>query len=510
MMILVSGQRAGIIVSGLLLALMADPISTRAGGIPAVSGPSMDCKGSVQALAMQGYNCNCNGGQLNCGGSAVKSRSTSAVNVKSMVVGGIIEGMLSSMLATPGQDSSRQDALMEQHNASARSARQAEAWRDARDEEFQSERAKMMGAFKDLEGAEHASFKGAPDAGLDFKTLDGEMESLAAGARAPFDTAVAMAEPLPDAAAGATPFFGDTMPEKDLRLLVNPDNDPMVVDLRNAVAYVAGNLKDDGSTPVTIKSGRQASENGEPIIKPLDCPGLARKLGSFIAQRSKFNKTILLAQEQVDQWEATNRSALVNAAKDGIEYFTGNLLESLANRGEAAERLQRIYTGNAGKMAAEGIDILALEAKIKRLQLMASAGKIAEVTGSINDWQAFFKDGMSALLMQLTASNDEVKQIFEDPKMQKYFETERPELKLLLDISRMAAAQKVFGKWVARQLPIIGAVEISIKQLYNGSEWATSFYRLAKANNINGAVMDSARSLQKHIDATRIELGPCS
>jgi len=211
----------------------------------------------------------------------------------------------------------------------------------------------------------------------------------------------------------------------------------------------------------------------------------------------------------VDQWEATNRNALMNAAKDGIEYFTGNMLESLANRGKAAERLQRIYTGNAGKMAAEGVDILALEAKIRRLQLLASAGKTAEITSSINDWQTFVKDGMSALLMQLNASNDEVRQIFEDPLLQKYFETERPELKLLLDVSRMAAAQKIFGKWVARQLPIIGAVDISIKEAYNGYEWAKSFKMMAAANNINGKVMDSARSLQKHIDVTRIELGAC-
>jgi phage shock protein A len=299
------------------------------------------------------------------------------------------------------------------------------------------------------------------------------------------------------------------MSEADLRLLVEPEKDPRVVDLRSAGTYVVGNLKKDASSRGATSNPSKPRGDGEPIIAPPDCQGLARKLNGYIAQRSRFHKTILQAQGQLDDWEATNHKALVNAAKDGIEYFTGNLLESLANRGKAAERLQMIYTRNASKMAEEGVDILALEAKIRRLNTISSAGHVAEVTSSINDWQSFIKDGMSSLIMQLNGSNDEVKQILEDPKLQKYFESESPELKTLLDISKLAAAHKVFGKWVARRLPIIGGVEIGIKQLYNGTEWATSFYMMAEANNINGKVMDSARSLQKRIDDTRIELQAC-
>ena len=498
-----------VMAAALLLALAADPLCTYAGGVPTVPGPSMDCEGSVQALAMQGYNCSCAGGQLNCGGSSVKGHTHSdSANLNAMLVGGIVEGMLSSMFAPPKKNSNWQDSLLEQHDAAARAARQAEEWRQSRDDEFQAGRGNMMGAFKQLEGAQLSVSDGDGE-GLDFKTLDGEMESLAAGAKKPFDTAGVMTGPVPAVSAGATPFFGDTMPETDLRLLVDPENDPRVVDLRSAVTYVVGNLEKDASTTAVNSSPRQPNGNGEPIIEPPDCKGLARKLNGFIEQRSRFNKTILLAQGQLDDWKSTNRNALVNAAKDGIEYFTGNLLESLTNRGKAAERLQMIYTRNAAKMAEEGVDILALDAKIQRLNMISSAGKVAEVTSSINDWQTFIKDGMSALIMQLNASNEEVNQILEDPKMQKYFETESPELKTLLDITKMAAAQKVFGKWVARQLPIIGGVEIGIKQLYNGTEWATSFYMMADANNINGKVMNSARSLQKRIDDTRIELGAC-
>lgn len=481
-------------------------------GVPEVNRFKLDCDASVRALAYQGYKCTCANEQLDCGGkpAAKPLRPPSAsqeAQMKSMIVGGIFQGLISTMGASRQGNSPAFRSLMEQHDASVQAARKAEERRRAEEAEFQAERDRTLGAYKGLEGASALGFKDA-GSGLDFKTLDGEAETIAAAARQPFDTAGGTVKPVDGASGRGTSFFGATMPEADLRLLVDPENDPRVVDLRNAVTYTAGNLKEDGTKPVPRKE-KKAKGEGEPIIEPPDCAALSRKLGSFLEQRSKFHKTILLAQNQVDEWAATNRGALVNAAKDGIEYFTGNLLETLANRGKAAERLQEIYTRNASRMAAEGVDILALEAKIRRLQLLSSAGKAAEVASQVNDWQTFVKDGMSALLTQLNASNGEVRELLADPKVGKYFQTESPELNTLLDISKIAAANRVFGTWVKKQLPVIGLTEISLKQLYNGSEWAASFYRLAKANDINGNVLESAKGLQKRIDDTRIALKAC-
>lgn len=413
------------------------------------------------------------------------------------------------MLAQPGQrPGSAQRALLEQQQAAAQAARQKEQWRQAQDAEFQAERDRMIGAYKGLDGTSASGFKDTDGQALNFKNLDSEPELMAAAARQPFDSRGTLAVPVPADAGKATPFFGDTMPEQDLRLLVQPENDPRIVDLRVASTFISDNLKKEETLPAGPKNSRGKSE-GEPIIEPRDCAALTKKLNGFIQQRSRFSATILLAQSQVTEWETANQAALMNAAKDGIEYFAGGLLEALTNRGKAAERLQEMYTRNAASMAAEGVDLLALEAKIRRLQLLSSAGKVAEVTSQVNDWQTFTKDGMSALLTQLHSSNEEIKEILSDPKIGKYFQTESAELSSLLDVSKMMAANKVFGKWVAKKLPVIGLTEISIKQLYNGTDWANSLYRLMKANDINGQVMGSAKSLQKHIDDTRIAMGEC-
>ncbi len=473
--------------------------------LPVLAGPALDCEASAQAYALQGIPCTCVNGQIVCdkpaGGHQAKKHGITSGDINAMVVGTLFEGLLTSMFASPTQPGNAQEALAAQQKAAALAAQQAAELQRAQEAAFQAEHNKMMQSFKQLDGSQGVAFKSLSDSALAFKTLDGDTETLAANARKPFDTA---AEPGPP-----TPFFGDTMPLKDIQLLVNPENDPRIVDLKNATTYVAKNLKNENETPAPGTKPHEGKDNGKPITKVPDCAKLNQKLQGFITQRNKFDKTINMAQEQVTSWETANRNALLNAAKDGIEFFTGQLLEGLTNRGKAAERLQRVYEKNAARMAQDGVDVAAIEAKIARLKMLSSSGKISELTSNILDWQTFIKDGMSGLMSQLTSSNQEVHALLDDPKLQKYFETESPELKALLDISKIAASNKVFGKWVAKKVPLIAGVELSINQSYNGLDWILSFKRMTEANKINGKVLTAARSIQQHIDDTSFALQGC-
>jgi len=403
-----------------------------------------------------------------------------------------------------------QEALDAQQKAAALSAQQEAEWQRAKDAAFQAEHRKMMVSFKQLDGSqEMMAYKGVSDSGLGFKTLDDDVEALAANARKPFDTAGDLKMPPEDRTLNPTPFFGDTMPVEDIQLLVNPDSDPRVVDLRDANTYVAQNIKNDSDRLAESTKPYEGDGNGEPINQPPDCVKLAHTLKGYINQRNKFQKTINLASEQYTTWKTANRNALINAAKDGLEYFTGQLLDDLSKRGKFADRLESIYRKNAAQMAKEGLDIADIEARIRQLKMLSSAGQIAELTKNMSEWQTFMKDGLSSLLKQLTSSNNEIQEMFDDPRIQKYFQTESPELSTLLDISKIAAANKVFGKWVANKVPLIAGIELAIKQSYNALDWYLSFTHIIEANRINGQVMNAARSLQKHIDDTYLALREC-
>ena len=276
--------------------------------------------------------------------------------------------------------------------------------------------------------------------------------------------------------------------------------------MREANRYIVQSIKTDREK-IDAAVRTQLDKQTKDLKTPEQCTALANKLNGFLAQRSRFQKTISLGQEQLNTWEEANRAALVNAAKDGVEYFAGLYLEALSKRGEAVERLQRIYAGKKAQMVADGVDVVEVEARLNRLKTIgAVAGNVAKA----NDWQTMMKDGISGMVAEFVSANEEFKGMLEEPGMQKYFTTEKPELNFLLDISKMTAAEKVYGKWVAKQVPIIGLVDISIKQTYNFADWANSLYRIVKANNINGRIMSSARSLQRHIDDSYLELRQCN
>ena len=498
----------------LLTSMICGPAYVLAQSVPEASGPAVDCEGTIDAWVSSGYyhpgDCQCINGQPVCGksssGGHFHHNHDFNQEIKMQIVGTIFESLLTSLFTD--NTASEKEAFAAQQKAAALAARQAE-FEKARAAAAQAAYEKMMKSYKQLDDSQGVAFKTLSDSNLQFKALDSDAESLEANARKPFDTPSDVASTASGISGQATPFFGDTMQLKDIQLLVNPENDPRVVDLRNASAYVVKSLKNDSEQPVTGSKSADVRDNGKARITPAECATLKLRLNGYLNQRSKFEKTINLAQEQLNEWETENRNALVNAAKDGIEYFTGQLLEGLANRGKAADRLQQIYEKNAGQMAKDGIDVAAIESKIKRLKMMSSAGKLSELTGNIKDWQSFIKDGMSALMAQLTSSNQDIRGMLDDPKIQKYFEAESPELNTLLDISTIAAANKVFGKWVAEKVPIIAGVQLSINQSYNALDWLLSFKRITEANKINGKVLEAARSLQLHIGETASAVREC-
>ena len=495
-------------VAALLFSAMTEIQSAFASALE-IKG-EIDCEGANKAYASQGIPCYCKNGQIFCNqpsGTHKSKNGISSADINAMIVGNLFESLLTSVFAD--DTANEQEALAAKQKAAAIAAAQAAENKKIQDAAAQAEFDKMMRSYKTLDDSHGVAFKTLANSNLAFKSLDSDPETLAANARKPFDAPSENSGLGSDSMSGATPFFGDTMPIDDIKFLVNPENDPRVVDLRKAGEYVIGNIKNDSEKPDTITKKYKQKDNGEPIIQVPDCVKLPQKLEGFINQKNQFQKTVLLAQEQVDTWETANRNSLMNAAKDGLEYFTGQLLEGAARRGEAADRLEEIYQKNARQMVQEGIDTAAIEAKIRRLKALSSTGRISELTGNIKDWQDFIKDGVSGLVKQLTASNQEIQAILEDPKMRKYFEMDAPELNTLLDISKIAASNGVLGKWVAKQVPIIGGVELAINQTYNATDWYLSFKRVTEANNINGQVLNAARLMQKNIDDTYLALKEC-
>ena len=444
--------------------------------------------------------------------------SPMSMNLNNMVVGSIFQGVISSIFSSNSGNAQRlQDAKQKEAAMMAqKAAEQAAEQQRIIEANAQAEYDKMMESYKQLDGAQELNQKTLGTVDLDFKNLNGEAEQLSSDARKQFEvsgkapvTTQVTPTPVATPIAGGTPFFGDAMPVEDLQTLTNPEDNPNVVDLRASKKFVAKKIDDDTPLIVGLLKKMEPEGNGEPIIQKPDCIKLYKQLKGYLNQRVQFQKTIDLSQNELDIWETANRNAMINAAKDGIEYFTGQLLEGLTNRGKAADRLQQIYDENLIEMSISDINIVEVQKKINKLREISSAGHIAELANNMHDWQTFIKDGMSSLITNLSASNNEITDMLEDPKMKGFFETESPELSTLLDLSKIAASNKVFGKWVAKKIPIIAGIEISIKQTYNALDWILSYNRIVKAQKINGGVMETAKYIQQNIDDTYAALSDC-
>lgn len=458
---------------------------------------------------------------VDCSSSkAKKVKSAKSVHkspdYNAMIAETILQSMVTSMFSTgTGTDSTHQyEALMAQQAEAQAKAQHAMALQQQKEAVFKAKHNQMMQAYKQPGGSSGTAFKSLTDSGSGsmngYKSLD-DAETLASNARMPFDTPPEQTVDSDGMRIGeATPFFGDTMPLKDIQLLVNPENDPRIVDLREAKSYIVANLKKENVSGKGSKTPDNGHDNGEPIVEKPDCAKLSRQLKGYIVQRDRFQKTVALAQEQVDTWQAANRNAMLNVAMDGINYFTGQLLEGMTNRGKAAARLEQIYKKNADRMVKDGIDIQGIEEKIDHLKRLSSAGEMADMISNVSDWNDFVEHGMSGLISQMTDSNREIEGMLEEPGMQKYLGESESELNALLDISKIAASNAVFGKWVAKKIPIVAGIELAVNQTYNAMDWFLSFNRIMDANNINGKVLDTAKRIQKNIDDTVIELKGCS
>jgi hypothetical protein len=439
--------------------------------------------------------------------SGVKKESSESLN--NLVVGALFQGLLNSMFNSNSKnqrelDAKQKEAAIAAQRESIKAAEQQRINQQIAQEEYN----KMMKSYKLLDDSHDMYIKKLNTTNMEFKTLDGDAENLSSHARIQFDS-TSIPAPDPDPENKATLFFGDFMPLTDIETLVDPENNLNVVDLRNADKYIDENIKNDSSGLITILRKYENDGKGEPVNQKPDCEKIGKKLDAYITQRKNFQKTIDLTRNELDVWETANRNALINAAKDGLEYFTGQLLESLTNRGKAADRLQQIYDKNLKQMTLEGINVSGLQTKIKQLRKISSSGQIAKLATNLNDWQTFIKDGTSALLARLSTSNNEIKNMMDDPVLKKYFAKEQAELTTLLDLSKIAASDKVFGKWIAMKVPLIACVELSIKETYDGLDFLLSFNHIMEAQRIRGEVLNTARIIQKNIDDSYSALKDC-
>jgi flagellar motility protein MotE (MotC chaperone) len=429
-------------------------------------------------------------------GSAVSKTLSPSQSMSNMVAGAVMQGLINNLLSSPPEKSQAEiEAEKKEQERIAFEAEQKRLIEEARQQELHDE---LMKSTKTLDGSQS----------LDFKTLDGDMEKMRKAASNQFEPESTGSSST--SVNRGTDFFGTNVTQADIDLVTDPDNDPMIVDLRNAKNYIVKNIKTDSLKIQNLKlnDAKKAANPTKPVCNRVE---LDKKLNGFLTERQKFLKTIEMTQSELAKWEEQNNEALENTAKAGLEYFVGDLVGKLGKKGEAASRLENMLGKNAEQMAKEGLNVTEITLKIQRLRNLSSVANVVKSTYELKDWEAFIKDGWSALVLRVSESNAEIKEMLNDPQMQKYFTLENPspgmniptpELKVLLDIANIGLTYDVFGTWVAKKSPVIALTQFSIDQIYNVTDWVLSYKRICDLREVSGKETEAANYQQQKINET--------
>lgn len=428
-----------------------------------------------------------------------------------MVASGIMQMLITKMLS-PDPKQEQAEAAAKQAELD-RIAAEAEIQRQIEAALEQERYENMMKLYKPAPGSQSLEMKTTSGADLDFKTLNGDAEQMRVDARKQFESS-GNDHSFPEIKDG-TDFFGIPVSSPDFQTLVDPDNDPNIVDLTKADKYIVENIAKEESAKVeSLKKDEPAQ-----VKKDLPegyCANLQTKLSGFTDTRAKFQKTINLTQGELTKWKEQNNAALWNAAKSGVSLVTDIFLKHLELRKTGAldikKYLEALPLGKTPGAVDNYVKILDQVINFK-YNLPKTADNIKKAA----DYAYLLRDATQVLAEDIAKSNNEVASMLNDPKFKALLNDGNPEV----DAGQSAAGkladivlegktlqEKLVGAFT-KTMPIVAWCQFAVDQTYNATDWILSYKNICNLNSVTGKELEAAQYLQNKIFETQSLLKEC-
>ena len=441
---------------------------------------------------------------------AVPSVASSPGNALTM---GIMQMLISNMLSSDPKkeqaDQAAKQAELDRIAAEEEKQRQIEAALEQ--ERYEN----MMKLYKPVPGSQTLEIKTLEEGGadLDFKTLNGDAEQMAAEARSPFDTP-GISNSFPELKDG-TDFFGIPVSSPDFQTLVDTDNDPNIVDLTNANNYIKENIAKEEISKTESPKKEDAVQPKKELPEGY-CRNLQLKLSGFTETRTKFQKTINLTQGELNKWKQQNNDALWNAAKSGASLITDIFLKHLDLRKNSAVDIKKYLTslplGNTSGVTDNYIKILD-----QVINYRYNLPKTAENIKKAAEYAFLLRDATQLMAEEIAKSDQEVTAMLHDDKFKVLLNTGNP---------GVDAGQFVFGKVAdvflegpllkdklvsafSKTMPIVAWCQFAVDQTYNATDWILSYKRICDLNSVSGKETEAAQYIQSKIFETQNLMKEC-
>ena len=472
--------------------------------VPAASeAMCIGCNRSMSYINKYGHGPDCPYGPKKVASSGSGVVLSPSNNLNMMIAGTVMQSLLSSLFSGPSPQQQQQKLLQQQQQQQLllQQQMQQQKIKDSIDNALYL---KLKGSYKKVEGSQK----------LDFKNLNGDMETMSAAAREPFDAKLVITGG--DNNAAATNFFGTKMPVTNIQTLVYPEKDPVIADVEKTNQYLKEKMKADSIKKADLEKQQAAK-------KSVECETLQKRYDSYISQREKFQKTINLTDNELSEWKKKNTEALKNAAWSGVDVVLGTkvfgdigVFKKIEKRGEEAEKVKQRLLPYMDQLRLKGVDVdnylKTLNARIFNKDFVNNAEKFKDAM----EYDAFVRDGMQAGVEKVFGTDSAYQHIMQDPNVQLVLNDNHPEVDAESFIASKGLEKLLKSQFLNNllkfdnRIPYINYAQFAVDEIYNATDFILSYKNIVQQREVQGKELQSAMNLQMQIDKMYDQLKTCT
>ena len=442
-------------------------------------------------------------------GSAVKSAATSSSSDMSGTVSGIIlQGIIKNLL-NPAPQKSKEEIEAEQKERE-RLEYEAEMKR-------QAEAARQQQIHENLIN----SSKSVTDApALDFKSLDGEAEDIRKEAADQF-------EPKTDGNRlftnkMGTDFFGIPLSDTDVQIIIDPENTPVVRDLKTSIEETREYVKNQKDTVKILSKPSATEARGEPIIEKPDCKALSEKLTRYRTDMMRFDAWNSGTLNELEKWQEQNDAAFWSAVEDGTDAAFGVFLDYLDETRKSAYNLKRVFENDEAKYLRDKIWTAGQAAEYKKL--LDQRILTSNITSSVKEHMEIIeyvnhsRNLMQGTVETLAKSDGDCMDIINVLKNEGLL-PDRP----FVDAGQFLAGKVInkflgdpeivrkYGKVFKNNLKIqyVTIAQLIVDEGYNVTDWITSYQNICTLREADGRAAEAMRKIRDDMNNIKIQLMGC-
>jgi hypothetical protein len=444
---------------------------------------------------------------VSAAGSAAKAISSST-SISNMVSGMLLESLFNNIFSPAPQKSAAE--LEAERLEIERLELEAEMQRQAEMARQQQLHDKLINSSKSLSGSDN----------LDFKSLDGDMETLRKEAADQFE---------PDGSGGSlngnsigTAFFGMPLSDTDVQIALDPENTPVYKDLKTAVDESDEYLENERDTVRLLSKPSKADEKGEPIVPKPDCKALSQKLERYNKDMVRFNGWNNGTLTELNKWEEKNDEAFWNAVTDGAGAAYGVFTDYLDETRTSAIGIKNVLEANEAKFLQD--KIFTPEDMNKYKALLDQRITTSKITGVVKDlmepWEYVdvARNTLQGTTELLAKSDGDCMQIVNVLKEQGVLSATP-----WVDAGQFLAG-KVIDKFLKNpkivippnfmvkgltKIPYVNASQIIVDEAYNVTDWVLSYKNVCTFREADGRAAEAMRKIRNDMDNIKIQLMEC-